>query len=132
MGKDKGLIKNKGLFYYGIKSIQIIFQAEPKRQVLKCLFAFLHGLSWTLQVVFTQRFFDAVQNLILKKANMTDCVIALILLIAFHTFAQVMNGIDNCYVGIMDLAVARHIGQNIFKRIERLDCIEFEDTSRLL
>lgn len=50
--------KNNGFIYNSIKGIGIIFRSEPKLLLLHSFFTFLHGLSWTLQVVFTQRFSD--------------------------------------------------------------------------
>ena len=123
--------KNRGFVYNSIKGIGIIFHSEPKMLLLNSLFTFLHGLSWTLQVVFTQRFFDSVQNLVQKNTNMVSCVMNLICMIASYTFCQVMNGVDNCHAKILSLAIAKHTNQKLFKRISQLNCIEFEDTRRL-
>lgn len=62
---------------------------------------------------------------------MTSCVIALSCMIASYAFCQVMNGVDNCHARILSLAIVRHTNQKLFKRIDQLDCIEFEDTKRL-
>jgi ATP-binding cassette subfamily B protein len=124
-------MKKNGFIYNGIKGIRIMFHSEPKMLLLHSFFTFLHGLSWTLQVVFTQRFFDSAQTLVQKNTNMNSCVIALICMIVSYIFCQVMNGIDNCHARILNLAVARHTNQKLFKRIDQLNCIEFEDTKRL-
>lgn len=123
--------KGNGFICNSIKGIRIMLQAEPKMLLLHIFFTFLHGLSWTLQVVFTQRFFDSAQNLVQKNVDLTSSMIALLCMIASYAFCQVMNGVDNCHARILSLAITRHTNQSIFKRIDKLDCIDFEDTKRL-
>lgn len=123
--------KGNGFIYNSIKGIHIMFHAEPKMLLLHIFFTFLHGLSWTLQVVFTQRFFDSAQDLVQKNVDLTSSIFALLCMIASYAFCQVMNGVDNCHARILNAAIAKHINQSIFKRIDELDCIEFEDANRL-
>lgn len=123
--------KGNGLIYNSIKGIRIVFHAEPRMLLLHVFFTFLHGLSWTLQVVFTQRFFDSAQNLVQKNVDLTSSMMALLCMIASYAFCQIMNGVDNCHARILNLAIAKHTNQSIFHRIDKLDCIEFEDTNRL-
>lgn len=123
--------KQKGIIYNSIKGIPILFKAEPGMLLTHEVFTFFHGLSWMLQVVFTQRFFDSAQNLVQKNVDLLSTMIALLWMIASYAFCQVMNGVDNCHARILSLAIAKHTNQSIFKKIDKLDCIEFEDASRL-
>jgi ATP-binding cassette subfamily B protein len=123
--------KGKGFIFTGAKSIGVIFSAEPKIVFLHSLFTVLHGLSWALQMLFTQRFFDATQSFAQKSIDMTSCVIALVGMVASYAFCQTMNGVDNCHARILNLAIARHINQKLFKCIDKLGCIDFESTHKL-
>ena len=125
MKKENGFISNS------IKGIRIIYRAEPKMLFLHIFFTFLHGLSWTMQVVSMQRFFDSAQALVQKNISLAHCAIALLGLIASYAFCQVMNGVDNCHARILSLAIAKHTNQSIFKRIDTMNCLEFEDENRL-
>jgi ATP-binding cassette subfamily B protein len=123
--------KSDGFIYNSMIGIRIMLNSEPKMLSLHCFFTVLHGLSWTLQVIFTQKFFDSAQNLVQKNTNITDCITALICMIAAYAFCQVMNGVDNCHARILNLAIARHTNQSLFRHIDQLNCIEFEETKRL-
>lgn len=126
------MIKKRNSFIYNsIKGIHIMFCFEPKMLLLHIFFTFLHGLSWTLQVVFIQKFFDSAQNLAQKNIDLSRTMIVLFCMIIAYVFCQIMNGVDNCHARILSLAVAGHVNQSIFERIDRMNCIEFEDTSRL-
>ncbi|MDR1616859.1 MAG: ABC transporter ATP-binding protein/permease [Syntrophomonadaceae bacterium] len=123
--------KGKGFVVSSIKCIGIIFDDEPKMLVLHCSFTIAHGLSWALQVVFTQIFFDAAQNLVQKKVDLNYCILAMVMMILSYAFCQVMNGVDNCHARILDLAASKHVNLKIFDRIDKLNCVEFENTERL-
>lgn len=108
-----------------------MYRAEPKMLLLNIFFTFLHGLSWTMQVVFTQRFFDSAQALVRNKISLAYVAIMLLGLIASYAFCQVMNGVDNCHARILSLAITKHTNLSIFKRIDTMNCIEFEDANQL-
>jgi ATP-binding cassette subfamily B protein len=125
------MLKRSGFIKNSIKGIQIVFRHEPRKLIANNFISFLHGLSWILQVVFMQRFFDSAQNLVESNTTLLATFVALFLMIASYVFCQIMNGVDSCHAKILDLAVAKHINQNIFKKIASLNCLEFEDTERL-
>ena len=123
--------KGKGFIYNSIKGIHLMFQYELKVLLLQIFYSFLHGLSWAMQVMFTQRFFDSAQRLAQKKVNMTSTIMALFCMIGSYMFCQIMNGAANCHGNILSLAIAKHTNLSIFSHIDELDCIEFEDPGRL-
>ncbi|MFQ9984500.1 MAG: ABC transporter ATP-binding protein [Lachnospiraceae bacterium] len=123
--------KGSGFLYTSIQGIRFILHTETGMLLLHLLFTFLHGISWTLQVVFTQRFFDSVQSLVERNVSLTSSMIALWCMIAAYAFCQVMNGVDNCHARILSLAVAKQTNLNIYRRVDQMDCIEFEDAKRL-
>lgn len=86
--------KYNGFIFNSIKGIHIMLQSEPKMLLTHIFFTFMHGLSWTLQVVFTQRFFDSAQNLVQKKIDLKSSLLALLCMIASYAFCQVMNGVE--------------------------------------
>lgn len=124
-------MKNNSFMHNCIKGLGIMFRSEPRMLLLQILFAFLHGLSWTLQVIFTQKFFDVAQNAVQKNTSMNNCIIYLMTLIASYVFCQIMNGVDNCHGNILNFAMTKHIKLKIFKKIDRMECIDFENTKRL-
>lgn len=121
----------QGFLTGSIKGLKIILQSEPKKLFVQCLFTIAHGLSWTLQVVFTQRFFDAVQKSVEKEVSLGACFGAMTAMILAYMFAQVMNGADNCHAQILSLAMARHVNQKIFTELDSDSCLEFEDVKQL-
>lgn len=114
-----------------IKAISIIFHAEPKLLVKQSIFAVMHGLSWVLQVVSLQYFFDMSDALIRQETTLFNCFLAMLGMLLSYAFTQIMNGVDNCHANILNLAVSKYINIQIFKRVSRLKYADFEDQKRL-
>lgn len=120
-----------GFIFSTIKGIQLMYQYEAKMLLKHIFFSFLHGSSWAIQVVFSQRFFDAAHNLVRQKIGLEESMLALFCMIAAYTFCQIMNGVDNCHARILSLAIARHTSQRIFEKVDEMDSIEFENPNKL-
>lgn len=106
-------------------------EAEPKMFWKYCTFVMIHGLSWTGQVVATQLFFDTAQRVYDGKAKVWFLIVTLLGMIGAYALTQVMNGVDNCFANIYYLAIHKYNNLKIFKKIDELNCAQFESTKKL-
>lgn len=124
-------MKKNGYIDNGIKSIRLMHEAEPKMFWKYCTFVMIHGLSWTGQVVATQLFFDTAQRVYDGKAKVWFLIVTLLGMIGAYALTQVMNGVDNCFANIYYLAIHKYNNLKIFKKIDELNCAQFESTKKL-
>ena len=124
-------MKKNSFIRTALNSLKIIWRASPSKLLLRSLFGVLHGISWVLEVIFTQHFFDAVQRLSEGQEKRSGCILGLLGMIIAVAFDQLMNGIDNCYGNIHELAFGGYINLQIFRRMDNMSCLEFEDVDRL-
>ena len=108
-----------------------MLRAEAIVLMRQCFFSFIHGLSWVLQVVFLQRFFDATHSLVRGEATLEIVILWMIAMILAYMLTQIMNGVENCHSNILDLKVSRHKNMKMFKQIDKMNALEFEKTERL-
>lgn len=123
--------KRKGLLAGCQRSLKIVWKAAPRVLLLHCCFTILHGLSWTMQVVFTQLFFDSVEELVTGKIDYSGCMLSLMVMILAYALTQIMNGVDNCHSRILNLYVTKYVNLQFFQKIDTLSCAVFEDTKKL-
>ena len=93
-------MKKNSFIRTALNSLKIIWRASPSKLLLRSLFGVLHGISWVLEVIFTQYFFDAVQRLSEGQEKLSGCILGLLGMIIAVAFDQIMNGVDNCYGNI--------------------------------
>ena len=124
-------MKKNSFIRTALNSLKIIWRASPSKLLLRSLFGVLHGISWVLEVIFTQYFFDAVQRLSEGQEKLSGCIFGLLGMILAVAFDQIMNGVDNCYGNIHELAFGGYINLQIFRRMDNMSCLEFEDVDRL-
>ncbi len=123
--------RENSILVNSIKSIEILWNADSLKLVQHCLITILHGISWALQVVFMQLFFDSVQETVTNEYSYYHCYIALLGMILSYGFCQVMNGLDNCHASVLSKAFMKHINVRLFNRTDQLKSIEFENANRL-
>ena len=124
-------MKKNSFIRTALNSLKIIWRASPSKLLLRSLYGVLHGISWVLEVIFTQYFFDAVQRLSEGQEKLSGCILGLLGMIIAVAFDQIMNGVDNCYGNIHELAFGGYINLQIFRRMDNMSCLEFEDVDRL-
>ena len=124
-------MKKNGYIDSGIKSIRLMREAEPKMFWKYCTFVIIHGLSWTIQVVSTQLFFDTAQSFYDGRVKIGFLIFTLLCMIGAYALTQVMNGVDNCFANIYFLAIHKYSNLEIFKKIDELNCAQFESTKKL-
>jgi len=114
-----------------LRSLKVVWKAAPRILLLHCCFTILHGLSWTFQVMFTQRFFDSAEQMVTQRTGYSGCMLSLLAMILAYALAQVMNGVDNCHARILNLHVNKYVNLQFFRKIDTLSCASFEDTQKL-
>lgn len=124
-------MKKNGYIDSGIKSIRLMREAEPKMFRKYCTFVIIHGLSWTIQVVATQLFFDTAQSFYEGREKIWFLIFTLLCMIGAYALTQIMNGVDNCFANIYFLAIHKHNNLKIFKKIDEMNCVQFESTKKL-
>lgn len=123
--------KNRGFIKTSFKGIEIILKSELKLFIQGIFFSISHGLAWVLQVIFTQRFFDTVQQLVDNKVSYGHAVFALFGMILTYGFVQLMNGVDSCNANVLNLAMKKHANSYVFKKINQLGGTDFENSKQL-
>jgi len=113
------------------KGIYIILKHEPKMFLRGVFFATLHGLSWGLQIVFAQRFFDVIGGLAFYEVPLMDILMALLKMVLAYSFVQIMNGVDSCHAIVLNSTMIRHTHSLVFERVKKLSGINFESSKRL-
>ena len=113
------------------KGISMMFHTEAKGLFIKTILCIAHGASWAMQVVFAQRFFDDTQRLVRGEIALSMLFISMLAMILAYMFTQIMNGVDNGYANIFKLAFDKHKELAIFKRVENMSALEFEDPKML-
>ncbi|ONI40530.1 hypothetical protein AN639_00100 [Candidatus Epulonipiscium fishelsonii] len=116
---------------YSIKSTILMFRFEPWRMLLKSLFAFLYGVSWTLQIVLLQTFFDSAQRVSENTENISNCLVILLGMILIYCIGQILQGVDTCYSEILYIKTKKHINLRLFKKIDTMSSLSFEDIDEL-
>ena len=81
--------------------------------VLYILLAIVYGISWVLQVVVSQIFFDRISFMIEGEMEVITILKALIVMGITYIFAQFMNGVFNYYGQISNMKLGKEI-DNLF------------------
>lgn len=127
MGKRKS-----GMFLTSsLKGIRVMFEANPAMFLLHVFFTAIHGLSWVLQVVSMQKFFDAAQRYVANEIDLFTTIIYLVSMGLAYALCQLMNGVDNCHARILNIHVGKRTNRLIHKRMGEIKAIELEDTNYL-
>lgn len=91
----------------------------------------LYAVTWMLQTVSLQKFFDTAQGV----WNGTQKKETLVLMLAFmgtaYLFYHIMDGISNCCSEVLALKISRQLQNPLFARVKDMKALEFEDTGRL-
>lgn len=61
--------KKPNVFKTFIKLLPMIFAATPFLFIMSLLISILHGISWGIITLFTQKFFDSATQLVDKKTT---------------------------------------------------------------
>jgi ATP-binding cassette subfamily B protein len=113
------------------KLLPMTFTASPFLFILSQAISILHGISWGVVTVFTQRFFDSATQLVDKKTTLSVVILSLIALGITHLITQTLNGIGNFIPQVFVDKTTGKLSQKIHKKMSKLSAINFEDTNTL-
>ncbi|MDT8717344.1 ABC transporter ATP-binding protein [Clostridium sp. 19966] len=124
--------KSDNFSFYKIlkKIIPMIFKACPLYSAFFFFIAMLQGISYVVNTIMTQKFFDSITNAA-KGSSTNSIIIVTIGLGASLIINQILNGIYNFIPDDLSYRVNSYIGSKINEKAGRLDPIMFEDTSSL-
>lgn len=121
-------MKDKNFIYNNLVGIKFLYRLFPKSIILYSVLQMLHGLSWVLQVMSVQYFFDGISE---ANDKISQLIIKILLLGAAYAFAQIMNGVANCYGQILNRKVIKETNKILFGTIDKKDAIAFEYAEEL-
>lgn len=90
-----------------------------------------HGVSWGVETVMQQRFFDQAAAMAGGGGSFEAALTALGFLGAANVGCQVLNGAGNFLPGVVGNKVLGHQSMEIHEKIARLSPVVFEDTGKL-
>lgn len=123
--------KTNGFFINGSRCLQLLFKLNSKMSFLYICIAFFQAVSWVLQVLVMQWFFDSATKFAANNIGFNTIFFTLIGLALVYIFYHVMDGLGNCYEEIFGLSIGKHLDKLIFRRVDNLNAAEFENTNRL-
>lgn len=121
-------MRHKSFIYNNLVGIRLLYRLFPKSIILYSALQMLHGVSWVLQVMSVQYFFDGISE---NQGEFSRLVIKILLLGAAYAFAQIMNGVANCYGQILNRKVTKETNKILFKIIDQKEAISFEYADEL-
>lgn len=121
-------MRHKNFIYYNLVGIRLLYTMFPKDIILYAVLQMLHGASWVLQVMSVQYFFDGISG---GEDGIWRLAVKILLLGAAYAFAQVMNGVANCYGQILNRKVTKETNKILFRTIDKKGAIVFEYAEEL-
>ncbi|MDD2261773.1 MAG: ABC transporter ATP-binding protein [Clostridia bacterium] len=126
------MINEKNSFLMIIKKLYpIIFRAAPVLFILFNITAIAHGVSFVIITIYTQKFFDSITNLLAEKTEITNVIIAGLLLGVAVVFSQLLNGFHNFMYTPVDTKIEGKLRFLIHQKISSLYPISFEEPETL-
>ena len=121
-------MRHKNFIYNNLVGIRLLYKLFPKSIILYSVLQMLHGVSWVLQVMSMQYFFDGISEV---EGGILRLVIRILLLGVTYAFAQTMNGVANCYGQILNRKVIKETNKILFRTIDKKEAIAFEYADEL-
>lgn len=107
--------------------VPIAFAAVPVAWIAGIIISVLHGVSWGVNTLMTQKFFDSVTALASKDGLLSKAVLMALLLALALVASQVLNGIMNFGWNELSKKVVGCIAKRVNKKSGNIDPIAFED-----
>lgn len=121
-------MRHKNFIYNNLVGLRLLYKMFPKSIILYSVLQMLHGVSWVLQVMSVQYFFDGISEV---EGEILRLVIKILLLGVTYAFAQTMNGVANCYGQILNRKVTKETNKILFRTIDKKEAIAFEYADEL-
>ncbi|MCL1829910.1 MAG: ABC transporter ATP-binding protein/permease [Oscillospiraceae bacterium] len=115
-----------------LKGAAIAFKATPFLTILNIFFGIIHALSFSLQIVATNKLFDAITLAAKGLSTFVDCLLPLLVLAFIMLLEQVLNGLHNYYMNVvLSPASEVKLSSRLHKKLSDVDAVLFEDTEFL-
>lgn len=118
-----------------IKAFMILlpkmFKVSPVFMTICGVVSIIHGISWGLQTMLQQRFFDKASLFASKNASLGEVITALSFLALIYIGTQLLNGVGNFLPLVMYGIIDGRLAKEVHEKISRISPINFEDTDRL-
>ncbi|MCM1188244.1 MAG: hypothetical protein NC541_02985 [bacterium] len=121
-------MRHKNFLYNNLIGLRLLCKIFPKSIFFYSALQMLHGASWVLQVVSVQYFLDGILE---NEGGFSGLVLKILLLGASCAFAQIMNGVINCYGQILNRKAAKETNKLLFRAIDRKEALSFEYAEEL-
>ena len=133
MKKDVSDIKNEKISVMKafVKLLPMVVFASPLLFIMSQVLGIMHGITWGVVTMFTQKFFDSATLLVDKKTTLTAVILSLAALGIIHLINQTLNGVGNFIPQVFFEKASGMLSQKIHKKISTLSAICFEDTNTL-
>lgn len=123
--------KKPGFIKTSFSCIRLFFKLEPKRTLIYIGVTLIYAAAWVMQTISLQYFFDSSEAFMEGTYGFVNVVIALLALGGTYLFYHLMDGVNNCYPEVMILRFNRHFNDMVYKRIDKMDMVEFENEESL-
>lgn len=108
-----------------------IMKAAPVLLWVEIVLSVCHGVSWGVETVMQQHFFDAAAGLAAGSIAWGQVFLALGLLGCANVACQVLNGVANYLPSVLEGKAGGQLSEAIHRKAARLDPAVFEDTQKL-
>ena len=120
--------RDRNFIHNNLVGLRLLYRMFPGSIILYSALQMLHGVSWVLQVMSVQHFFDGLSG---NEGGIRPLFIRILLLGAAYAFAQTMNGVANCYGQILNRKTTKETKKILFQTIDRKEAIAFEYAEEL-
>ncbi len=131
MKRQNGMKKERTMAGALGKLLPVMIKATPFLFLASMVLSVLHGVSFGVETMMQQRFFDRAVDAAGGKLGIGQAFLALAFLGIANVACQVLNGAANFLPGVVEGKVGAHLSMAIQKKIARLDPAVFEDTEKL-
>lgn len=133
---NKGFVrmKKKRRIYFwksNMSGLRVLFRLHPVRMIIYILGSALHGLSWALEILCMQYFFDMVAQAAGGEIKIGKAFGWLAITGLSYLFSQFMNGAFNCYGQICNLKLTKSMNELLFDRVNDMELEEYENVEEL-
>lgn len=108
-----------------------IMKAAPVLLWVEIVLSVCHGVSWGVETVMQQHFFDAAAGLAAGSIAWGQVFLSLGLLGCANVACQVLNGVANYLPSVLEGKAGGQLSEAIHRKAARLDPAVFEDTQKL-
>jgi ATP-binding cassette, subfamily B, bacterial len=111
--------------------LRTAFAREPILLAASNIVGIAHGVSWGVNTLAFQLFYDAVARAVGGKTGPRDAFLGAALLGAAVLGCQVLNGVHNCMGDVLAKRMTGHLRAALHDKACRMEAIHYEDPARL-